>query len=114
LACTRRKLVYDFQERRVWCQDCEQAVEPFDAFVILVEHFAAAERSLTQRRVAIAEAEAERLVLLAARQIDQEWHAGMPELRRRAVPGRFQARHSDARPRIRRSAAPSAFEKKGT
>lgn len=71
--CPHLKLVYDPHERRVWCQDCESDVEPFDAFRILVEQMDAAYKHLDSRRRKVAEAERRTLITRAAKAMDQEW-----------------------------------------
>lgn len=78
--CKHHPLVYDERERRIWCRDCETTVEPFDAFLLLVEQFNAAARhyeKLTQ------EAESARqhvIRRIAAKKMDEAWS------RRRSVP----------------------------
>ena len=58
-SCRHRKMVYDERERRIWCSDCETEVEPFDAFMHLVQVFDGGEgleqapRELRGRAVAI-------------------------------------------------------------
>lgn len=73
--CNHRKLVYDQQERRIWCQDCERDVEHFDAFRIIVEQFAAAAANVKERQEKIAEAEAATIISRAAKNIDKEWRS---------------------------------------
>lgn len=71
--CAHGRLVYDQDERRVWCQDCEQEVEPFDAFVGLVSHFDGATKKLRDRQAAIEELEHQKIVSRAAKLIDEHW-----------------------------------------
>lgn len=72
-ACHHRRLTYDTQERRIWCQDCERDVEPFDAFTGLVQPYDAALKSLERKREAIEEAEKFQARSLAAKAIDKAW-----------------------------------------
>jgi hypothetical protein len=72
-ACKHRNLSYDQNERRVYCRDCESDVEPFDAFLMLVERWDAASRSQEQREHAIREAEEHSLVSRASKVMDDEW-----------------------------------------
>lgn len=75
--CSHVKLIYDTRERRIWCEDCENNVEAFDAFTMLVERFHDAEQKIRRRQAALDEAEAAKLVSVAARQIDKAWrHRG--------------------------------------
>ena len=68
--CPHRQLVYDNQERRIWCEDCESTVDPFDAFIGLVEQFHAAEQAIRRRQHEVAEAEAFSLRSRAAKAMD--------------------------------------------
>ncbi|KAB2858532.1 MAG: hypothetical protein F9K41_00525 [Sphingopyxis terrae] len=74
-SCRHRQLVYDVQERRIWCKDCETDVEAFDAFQQIVAHFDAAakhaERMLTEAK----EARAFSLISIAAKKIDKLWRS---------------------------------------
>ena len=36
--CPHKHMVYDQNERRIWCEDCERAVEVFDALMQIVEN----------------------------------------------------------------------------
>jgi hypothetical protein len=78
--CTHPQLYYDRQERRIWCPDCEQNIEAFDAFEKLVENIYFATDSLNRRSAEIAEAEAHHMVSLAAKVVDKVWRG------RREVP----------------------------
>lgn len=48
--CRHVQLIYDEKERRVWCEDCETDVEPFDAFVGLIQRFDAFEKKAAELR----------------------------------------------------------------
>lgn len=69
--CRHHSLVYDTQERRIWCEHCETDVEAFDAFKMTVEYFDAAakraERMLTEAK----EARAFSIISIAAKKIDK-------------------------------------------
>ena len=72
-SCKHRQVTYDQRERRIWCRDCETNVEPFDAFLMIVEHFDAADKK-AQRMIAEAhEASKFALVSRAAKEIDKQW-----------------------------------------
>ena len=70
-ACPHRQLIYDNQERRIWCEDCQTTVEPFDAFIGLVERFYVAEENIKRRQKAVAEAEAFSLRSRASKAMDE-------------------------------------------
>lgn len=74
-ACPHHRMVYDQNERRIWCKDCETDVEGFDAFRIIVEHFSRQTKHLEARERKIKEAEAHTLISRAAKVIDQAWRA---------------------------------------
>lgn len=78
--CSHKALVYDDKERRIWCSDCEQEIEPFDAFIGLCGVFSAGVKDLNSRRRKLAEAEAFQLRSRAAKAIDEAWR------RRNTVP----------------------------
>ncbi|WP_108096680.1 hypothetical protein [Pseudomonas sp. GV071] len=72
-SCRHRQLVYDDNERRVWCKDCEQEVEPFDAFLSVVGVFQGAKADIDQRRRKLAEVESFQIISRAAKVMDQAW-----------------------------------------
>lgn len=72
-ACPHVRLVYDENERRAWCKDCETDIEAFDAFLMLVERFDAHHKRLLARETAVAEAEKFQARTLAARELDKAW-----------------------------------------
>lgn len=72
-ACGHLHLNYDSQERRIWCSDCEQNVDPFDAFTKLTEHFDRANADLRRRQEVMQEAEEHAIVSIAAKVIDKAW-----------------------------------------
>ena len=71
--CKHERLTYDPDERRIWCQDCEQTINPFDAFMVLVENFDAAQKRLERRASVVAEAETRSLRSRAAKVMDEAW-----------------------------------------
>lgn len=79
-SCRHYQLYYDDRERRIWCADCEQNIEAFDAFELLVGWFDRASKKLERRQEELAAAEAHQLRSLAARQLDLAWQ------KRRMVP----------------------------
>lgn len=74
-SCRHRSLVYDGKERRVWCKDCEQTIEAFDAFLLLVERYDSAAKNIETRRERLKEAEQFQARSLAAKEIDKAWRS---------------------------------------
>ncbi len=72
-SCPHKKLVYDAQERRIWCKDCEKDVEAFDAFQGIVENFSAQVKVLQRREQKVKEAEDHSLISVAAKVMDTAW-----------------------------------------
>lgn len=70
-ACKHRAMAYDQQERRIWCKDCETDIEPFDAFLVICEHFNSAASRLERERQVIEEAKAHNIIRIAAKRIDE-------------------------------------------
>lgn len=79
-SCRHVRISYDPKERRIWCRDCEQDIDAFDGFILLVEQFDRANKALASRREALEEAERREIVTIAARTIDKAWR------RRKTVP----------------------------
>lgn len=74
-SCNHRRMVYDDKERRVWCEDCETEVEPFDAFKGLVERMDGHIKTLKRKEQAVKEAEAHALRSRAAKTMDAVWRS---------------------------------------
>lgn len=70
--CHHRAMVYDQQERRIWCKDCETNIEAFDAFVIICQHFHAGAARLERERQEIEAAKAHNLIRIATKQFDEK------------------------------------------
>lgn len=73
--CRHKNLVYDDKERRVWCSDCEAEVEPFDAFMGLVQVFSAGTSRINRRAAELAEAEKFQIRSRAAKVMDAAWRS---------------------------------------
>ena len=74
-SCHHARLVYDQNERRVWCKDCEKDVNAFDAFVRLVESYSGALSRLEREQTQLEEAKAFQLRSRAAKSIDEAWRS---------------------------------------
>jgi len=72
-SCRHQHMVYDDNERRVWCSDCETEVEPFDAFMSLVERMDGHIKNLKNRERKVKEAESFALRSRAAKVMDEAW-----------------------------------------
>lgn len=79
--CKHKNMAYDTNERRVYCHDCEQEVDPFDAFLLLTESWDASIKRLQSRAREIEEAEKFTLRRRAAKTMDEAWR------RKDTVPG---------------------------
>ncbi len=67
--------MYDQNERRIWCKDCEREIEPFDAFENLVKQYDKADSNLKRRQKTVSEAERFQLRSIAAKKIDEAWRS---------------------------------------
>lgn len=74
-SCRHKSTVYDLGERRVWCRDCETEVDPFDAFIGVVEVWESARNNHKRRERELAEAEAFTLISRASKVIDTVWRS---------------------------------------
>lgn len=74
-ACKHRKVVFDDQERRIWCQDCEQEVEPYDAFKVIAEFHYAATARLRRREEELKEASVFQARSRAVKALDEVWRS---------------------------------------
>ncbi|MCB4862938.1 hypothetical protein K7W03_25480 [Sphingobium sp. PNB] len=72
-SCGHRAMAYDQNERRIWCKDCETDVDPFDAFLIICQHFHKASDRLKRERKAIEEAQGHNIIRIAAKQMDEHF-----------------------------------------
>ena len=79
-SCPHPRMLYDTHERRIWCKDCEHEVEPFDAFVQIVEQIDRAQKAIARREEAVAAAETFKVRMLATKCLDEAWR------RRETVP----------------------------
>ena len=73
--CQHKRLSYDSKERRIWCRDCEQDVEAFDAFESLLNQVHDVEARLERREKEIDVAENHCLHLIAAKNIEKMWRS---------------------------------------
>jgi hypothetical protein len=73
--CGHKRVSYDRNERRIWCRDCEQDIEAFDAFEHLVTNYSSGMNSLLKREQQIAEAEQHNVRSIAAKVMDEAWRS---------------------------------------
>lgn len=71
--CRHARLIYDGNERRIWCKDCEQDIEPFDGFKIIAEQAQAFSDAMDRREQAVEKAEGHALISRAAKAVDDAW-----------------------------------------
>lgn len=72
-SCRHLSMVYDQSERRIWCEDCEQNVEPFDALMIISNHIDGAHKKAERLLKEAQEASEFALRSRAAKEIDRQW-----------------------------------------
>lgn len=72
-SCRHARISYDPRERRIWCRDCEQDVDPFDSFVLLVEQYDRAASDLKRKQDELKQAVNFRIISVAAKTIDKAW-----------------------------------------
>ncbi len=72
-SCRHRHMVYDKAERRVWCEDCESEVEPFDALMLIAEQMDGHVKRLQRREREVREAEQFAIRSRAAKKLDEYW-----------------------------------------
>jgi hypothetical protein len=77
--CPHKQLVYDYRNEYIQCEDCGLPVQPFQAFMMLVNHFDSAISRLEHRRKELSELEAasNRNLLKAVKEIDRIWRRKM-------------------------------------
>lgn len=97
--CRHLNLVYDSQERRIWCKDCENNIDAFDAFKQLAENYDSALRHSKKIHADALAARDHHLHLIAAKNLEEMWR------RRRVVP---------ACPHCKRGLLPEDFKTTGT
>jgi len=71
--CKHRPLVYDQKERRIWCKDCEANVDPFDAFLLIVENFDRAAADIERKTDELSKAQEHNVIRVAAKKMDEHF-----------------------------------------
>lgn len=72
-ACKHIHLVYDKNERRIWCEDCETNIDAFEAFECIVNNLAKQNARNENRHKILLEAEADKLHIIAAKKMNEMW-----------------------------------------
>lgn len=73
LICRHRNMNYDREERRIYCPDCETDVDPFDAFMALVENWDAVTKAHIKKSEALNSALKFQIRARATKVIDEVW-----------------------------------------
>lgn len=81
-------------ERRVWCADCERDIDPFDALLVLADHFHEMLSAAHDMRREAAEALKQTARLRATKALDKAWSGRVmavdcPHCRRGLLPEDF-------------------------
>jgi hypothetical protein len=71
--CEHKALIYDENERRIWCDGCERTLDAFDAFMTTVKYFDAMVLAAQSDRDRAKEAREATLVRRAAKWLDRVW-----------------------------------------
>lgn len=71
--CRHRALMYDQNERRIWCKDCESDVAAFDAFLVIVENFDGAADTIRREMERVNQAVSHNLISIASKQMDEKF-----------------------------------------
>ena len=73
--CQHKHLCYDPQNEHIECKDCGLPVQPFKAFMVMVDNYNSAVAGLKHRHEELIELEnrSEKHLLLATRTVDRAW-----------------------------------------
>lgn len=71
--CEHKKLVYDKEERRIWCQDCQSTIDNFDIVMALIEPIRRAQNELKDRKKEVQDLVSANIIRVAAKNLDNEW-----------------------------------------
>jgi len=71
--CRHKSMAYDPNERRIYCNDCESDVEPFDAFMALVERQDRAIKHFERVKKEAEDARSANLHRIAAKKLEKTW-----------------------------------------
>jgi len=74
--CLHHSLVFNQEQRRVWCEECEKTLDNFDAFMVCVLNYTAMVKAAEHDQEKAAEALAATLVRRAAKAMDRSWGKG--------------------------------------
>lgn len=69
--CKHHNQVYDLQERRIWCEDCENDIEPFDAFVSVIQAYDKALKKLRSGWQELEESKKHNIISRATKKLDE-------------------------------------------
>ena len=72
-SCSHHSLIYDKQERRIWCQDCEKEVAPFDAFIGIVSQIDIVNKRVERMHKEAEDARKHALHLIACKELEKMW-----------------------------------------
>lgn len=71
--CRHYSLVYDDQERKVWCNDCESNLDSYDAFLTLVESFNTQLEIIYRKQAVLDKDLNKKIGRIAAQKLDDIW-----------------------------------------
>lgn len=73
MMCHHHQIVIDEKERRLWCKDCEQEVDPYDYIKVFITQYRIARSKLIQERDEIEESKRFSARLIATRVLEKAW-----------------------------------------
>lgn len=93
-ACEHKRLVYSTAEKRIWCEDCQNTVENFDAFMTLTRYFGGMVRAVRKMTQEAEGALASTVRRRATKVLDHAWSSrleavGCPHCSRGILPEDF-------------------------
>ena len=73
--CPHKQMCYDDNGHIVTCQDCKKQIDPYWAFMSIVQRYAEFAEKLNHRENAVLESEKKNLTLKAAQAVEHAWRS---------------------------------------
>lgn len=75
--CLHRQLTYDSRERRVYCEDCHQTIESFDAFLLLISRYNLVTGNLRKKKEELEKTIEKNIHHISAYKLEKIWEKGV-------------------------------------